>query len=426
MMRRLITATISAAALCSLSALAQERRQDTAPIPDFSGVWGNPYLYGIEPPQSGPGPVVNKMRQRQLRDVDGRPLPPANAPLVSEARQLVGDYSNPILNPEAAEIVKKHGEMALSGVGYPSPRNQCWPQGAPFIFTNDAVQLLQQPGTITMLYDEDHEVRRVRMNQAHPAQVAPSWYGDSVGRYEGDTLVIDTIGFKIGPFSAVDQYGTPFSHDLHLVERYRLIDYEDARKAWERGGKENVRGGAVGETWAPDPNYKGKALQLASSRLRTKASSQPFGPRPKPIGECSATGLKTFVLKTRINTALRKTLRSRSLISPTSESWGLLAASPLSPAQVTEIDAASALRAGRRGYLVTHVVGFSSDFLARISASSSGSSEKRQYHPFATVVLDLQFPSSDRSDLPTFRKRNPALLVQASASSLKGERCTKH
>ena len=202
------------------------------------------------------------MRQRQLRDVDGRPLPPANAPLVSEARQLVGDYSNPILNSEAAAIVKKHGEAALSGIGFPSPRNQCWPQGVPFIFTNDAVQLLQQPDRITMLYDEDHEVRRVRMNQPHPAQVTPSWYGDSVGRYDGDTLVIDTIGFKIGPFSAVDQYGTPFSHELHLVERYRLIDYEAAKEAWERGGKENVRGGAIGETWAPDPSYKGKALQL--------------------------------------------------------------------------------------------------------------------------------------------------------------------
>jgi CheY-like chemotaxis protein len=66
------------------------------------------------------------------------------------------------------------------------------------------VQLLQRPDSITMLYDEDHEVRRVRMNQPHPAQVTPSWYGDSVGHYESDTLVIDTVGFKIGPFSAVD------------------------------------------------------------------------------------------------------------------------------------------------------------------------------------------------------------------------------
>jgi len=263
MMRAWIFAVASAAALVSLAAGAEEGNQRTASLPDFSGVWGNPYLYGIEPPLSGPGPVVNKSRRRQTVDVDGRRLPAANAPLVSSAIQLVGDYTNPILNPAAAEVVKKHAEMSLAGVGYPSPRNQCWPEGVPYIFTNSAVQLFQQPEKITMLYDEDHEVRRVRMNEPHPAQVTPSWYGDSVGHYEGDTLVIDTVGFKIGPFSAVDQYGTPFTQALHVVERYRLIDYEAAKAAWERGGKENARGGGgIGEGWAPDPTYKGKGLQL--------------------------------------------------------------------------------------------------------------------------------------------------------------------
>jgi hypothetical protein len=261
--RALIIAATSAAALFASSALSQERSQGAASLPDFSGFWGNPYLYGIEPPPSGPGPVVNKARRRQTVDIDGRRLPPANAPLVSSAIQLVGDYDNPILKPATAEVVKKHAEMSLAGVGYPSPRNQCWPEGVPFIFTNSAVQLLQQPDKITMLYDEDHEIRRVRMNEPHHAQVTPSWYGDSVGHYEGDALVIDTVGFKIGPFSAVDQYGTPFTQSLHVVERYQLIDYEAAKAAWERGGKENSPAGqGIGEGWAPDPTYKGKALQL--------------------------------------------------------------------------------------------------------------------------------------------------------------------
>ena len=100
---------------------------------------GQPILYGIEPPLSGPGPVVNKSRRPQTVDIDGRRLPPANAPLVSSAMQLVGDYANPILKPAAAEVVKKHAEMSLAGVGYPSPRNQCWPEGVPFIFTNSAI-----------------------------------------------------------------------------------------------------------------------------------------------------------------------------------------------------------------------------------------------------------------------------------------------
>jgi hypothetical protein len=264
MIRTFVIAATAAAALFPASAFTQERSQGAISIPDFSGVWGNPYLYGIEPPLSGPGPVVNKSRRRQVLDVDGRPLPAADSPLVSDARRLVGDYSNPILKPDAAEVVKKHGELSLAGVGYPSPRNQCWPQGVPFIFTNSAVQLLQQPDKITMLYDEDHEVRRVRMNQPHPAQVTPSWYGDSVGHYEADTLVIDTVGIKIGPFSAIDQYGTPYTHALHVVEHYRLIDHEAAKEAQRRGGTENPRGGgaAIAEGWAADPDYKGKGLQL--------------------------------------------------------------------------------------------------------------------------------------------------------------------
>ncbi len=126
-MRTFIIATTAAAGLFASSALTQERSQGTASIPDFSGVWGNPYLYGIEPPLSGLGPVVNKSRRRQTLDADGRPLTAANAPLVSDATKLVGDYTNPILRPETAEVVRKHAEMSLAGLGYPSPRNQWQP-----------------------------------------------------------------------------------------------------------------------------------------------------------------------------------------------------------------------------------------------------------------------------------------------------------
>jgi hypothetical protein len=63
------------------------------------------------------------------------------------------------------------------------------------------------------------------MNQPHPAQPTPSWYGDSVGHYEGDTLVIDTVGtIAKRPFAMVDLYGTPYTPALHVVERYRLLD----------------------------------------------------------------------------------------------------------------------------------------------------------------------------------------------------------
>ena len=225
--------------------------QSAASIPDLSGIWGRLSFPGFEPPLAGPGPVTNKLR----------------APNGTSGQYgFVGDYTNPILNPAAAEVVKKHAEMSLAGVGYPSPRNQCWPEGVPFIFTNSAVQLLQQPDKITMLYDEDHEVRRVRMNEPHPARVTPSWYGDSVGHYEGDTLVIDTVGIKADrPYAMVDFFGTPYSGALHVVERYRLLDYNAWKQAEERDEREvfGVRVGAATEQgFARDPEYKGKGLRL--------------------------------------------------------------------------------------------------------------------------------------------------------------------
>src|SRR6202049_82337 len=102
--------------------------------------------------------------------------------------------------------------------------------------------MIQKRDSITFLYSFDHEVRHVRLNQSHPAQVTPSWYGDSVGHYEGDTLVIDTVGIKSDrPFAMIDMYGTPHTQALHVVERYRLLDYEAAKEAEERGEKENFR-----------------------------------------------------------------------------------------------------------------------------------------------------------------------------------------
>ena len=231
-------------------------------VPDFSGVWTKPYL-GIEPPLSGPGPVTNTARRRQLFDVDGRPLSAAKAPLVSSAARHVGDYANPVLKPGAAAQVKKHGESEAGGMTVADPRNQCWPEGLPYVFRDVGMTLLQQPDQITMLYDFDHEVRRVRMNASHPAHVSPSWYGDSVGHYEGDTLVIDTVGIKIGPFAMIDPFGTPHTDALHVVERYRLIDYEAAKEGQDRGLKENLifLGGGDSRV-AIDPDYRGKGLQL--------------------------------------------------------------------------------------------------------------------------------------------------------------------
>jgi len=217
------------------------------PIPDFSGIWRHPSLPGFEPLASGPRPVTNTVRRHGARQ-----------PGVSDYDKLVGDYTNPILKPHAAEIVRKYGEISLSGVTYSNPANQCWPEPVPFIFKHFGMQMLQQPHQITMIYSEDHEVRHVRMNQPHPAQVTPSWHGNSVGHYEGDTLVIDTVGTKTDrPFAMIDLFGTPYTEKLHVVERYRLLDYEAAKEGLARDAKENL---IVQE--GRDPNYRGKHLQV--------------------------------------------------------------------------------------------------------------------------------------------------------------------
>jgi hypothetical protein len=196
--------------------------QTAASIPDFSGVWAHLTWPDFEPPPAGPGPVRNRSHRNGASDV----------------YELVGDYTSAILKPHAAEIVRQHGEISLTGEPYPTPSNQCWPGGVPFVLFNVGMQMLQEPDKITFLYSNDHEVRHVRLNEPHPAQVTPSWYGDSVGHYEGDTLVIDTVGIKVGPYSMIDWYGTPFTEALHLMERYRLLDYESTMKAMAWAARE--------------------------------------------------------------------------------------------------------------------------------------------------------------------------------------------
>jgi len=241
---------------------ASAATQSAASVPEFSRLWANTLGPGFSPPVSGPGPVLNKARQRAAVDIYGKDISPANAPIVSVGGRRVGDHTAPILQPWAADIVKAHAEKELNDGPAHNPINQCRPGGVPFVFYNLGMEMLQKPNSITILYVFDHEVRHVRLNEAHPAQVTPSWFGDSVGYYEGDILVIDTVGIKTGPYTMVDQFGTPHTDKLHVVERYRLIDYDAAKQAFERGAKENASFVRNDSGVVVDLNDKGKHLQL--------------------------------------------------------------------------------------------------------------------------------------------------------------------
>src|SRR5215471_18561640 len=150
---------------------ASTASQSAASVPDFSRMWANTLGPGLTPPASGPGPVLNKARARAALDIFGKPLNPATAPMVALGGRRIGDDKAPILQPWAAQVVKAHAEKEVNDGPALTPINQCRPGGVPFVFYNLGMELLQKKDSITMVYVFDHEVRRVRLNQPHPAKL---------------------------------------------------------------------------------------------------------------------------------------------------------------------------------------------------------------------------------------------------------------
>ena len=257
-----LTAVAMAAAtpVISSAVLAEGGNNGAVSIPDFSHVWTHPAFPWYEPPASGPGPITNLSRwaeQRPGGSAGSAALPPGKVG-ISDYDQLVGDYKSPILQPWAAAVVKRYGEMSLAGITFPNPSNQCWPFPMPFIFKQSTMQMIQEANRITVLYSGNNEVRRMRLNASHPVPLTPSWYGDSVAHYEGDSLVVDTVGVKTDrPYAMIDLFGTPYTDKLHVVERYRMRPYDEVKDALERNRKENWLFG--GDVFS---RHRGQFLQI--------------------------------------------------------------------------------------------------------------------------------------------------------------------
>jgi len=173
------------------------------------------------PPESGPGPV---------QDDPARPYvsnghPGDGGRLDGQETVKIADITNPILQPWAAEQMRKANEEVLAGkIGF-TARARCWPAGVPAFLTYPVVPIyfIQSPKEVLMIWGQDFQVRRVHLDVPHSRDPAPSWYGESVGHYEnGDTLVVDTIGMNDKTY--VDNYRTPHTTQLHVVERFQLID----------------------------------------------------------------------------------------------------------------------------------------------------------------------------------------------------------
>jgi hypothetical protein len=203
-----------AVAAFSLAASAQP-----APLPVFSaggGGWVTPIAGDFMPVAGSPPPLRSDPAHPFLDNVEAlaRGVTPT---------YRIADLSNPNLKPDARVAMKKDIDEVLAGKIAYTPSTSCEPAGVPwFLLQPSVLYFLQTPTEVVMIQSYDSQARHVFLNVPHSANVKPSWYGESIGHYEGDTLVIDTVGLSRKTF--VDAYRTPHSENLHVVERWSLAD----------------------------------------------------------------------------------------------------------------------------------------------------------------------------------------------------------
>ena len=140
----------------------------------------------------------------------------------------IADISNPNLKQWAKDVMKKDNDEVLAGKFAYTARSACKAAGVPGfdVLLGGALYILQSPTKVVMIFSGNAEARHIWLNVPHSTNPKPSWYGESVGHYEGDTLVVDTIGLNDKTF--LDNYRTPHTDKLHVTERWRLI--EDGKK----------------------------------------------------------------------------------------------------------------------------------------------------------------------------------------------------
>jgi hypothetical protein len=183
--------------------------------------------YGPEymPVENAPRPVsadpAHPYIPNAIEYLSARP----NLKVVDQSTFPVADLTNPVLQPWVRDELRKLNDRVLAGQPVFEHRASCWPSGVPafLLAVVNPIFFIQTQKQVTMIAQgADHTVRRVHLDVAHSPQVTPTWFGESVGHYEGDTLVVDTIGLNAKTY--VDVYRTPHSEQLHVIERFRLIE----------------------------------------------------------------------------------------------------------------------------------------------------------------------------------------------------------
>jgi hypothetical protein len=119
------------------------------------------------------------------------------------------------------------GPRAVSLAQTNDPILKCFPPGVPriYLIRGEPVEIMQLPGRVVMIFEYDHFVREIFTDgREHPKDLPPTWMGDAVGKWEGDTLVVDTIGFNDKTW--LDNDGHPHTENLHVVERIKRVNHD--------------------------------------------------------------------------------------------------------------------------------------------------------------------------------------------------------
>ena len=170
----------------------------TATTPDLSGVWN---MRG--------GPDKRYFSYTFSKDE------PSMTPWAEERFKL----TKPSFGPRAVEDSNDPvNPTTVSAVG-------CFPPGMPRLYLQPfPMEIIQVPGRVIMLFEFSHFIRQIYTDgRKHNTALGPTWLGDAIGHWEGDTLVVDTIGFNDKTW--LDRGGHPHSTDLHLTERIRRVDH---------------------------------------------------------------------------------------------------------------------------------------------------------------------------------------------------------
>jgi hypothetical protein len=116
------------------------------------------------------------------------------------------------------------GPRGVSVTETDDPVYACFPPGTPRVYLHPfPMEIVQTPGRVLMIFEYDHLIRQIYTDgREHRSDLAPSWMGDSIGRWDGDTLVVETVNFNDKTW--LDRMGVAHSEELRVVERIRALD----------------------------------------------------------------------------------------------------------------------------------------------------------------------------------------------------------